>query len=209
MYLLVQQAFIFYVRVMAKKANNRDPVQVENPLSSMLSSQLEKQELGGNDMVKNMASSFLKTESTVVEYDMSQARNMQGGILFNVALMWFMHFKLQQVQPLLVTSINGFLQLAYNPLFQVYVLGRNLERPFKNPAVFKPPTEGDAEAETVEDGTEAATEDAKESESDEPEKDEENDDEEEEEEEDDDDDDDDEDDLDDEDDEDDDEDEDE
>ena len=148
---------------MAKKANNRDPVQVENPLSSMLSSQLEKQDLGGNDMVKNMASSFLKTESTVVEYDMSQARNMQGGILFNVALMWFMHFKLQQVQPLLVTSVNGFLQLFYNPLFQVYVLGRNLERPFKNPAVFKPPTEGEAEVETVEEGTEAATEDAEES----------------------------------------------
>ena len=177
MYLLVQQAFIFYVRVMAKKANNRDPVQVENPLSSMLSSQLEKQDLGGNDMVKNMASSFLKTESTVVEYDMSQARNMQGGILFNVALMWFMHFKLQQVQPLLVTSVNGFLQLFYNPLFQVYVLGRNLERPFKNPAVFKPPTEGEAEVETVEEGTEAATEDAEESA--EEEKEEESDDEEE------------------------------
>lgn len=178
MYLLVQQAFIFYVRVMAKKANNRDPVQVQSPLSSMLSSQLEKQGAGGNDMVKNMASSFLKTESTVMEYDMSQATNMQGGILFNVALMWFMHFKLQQVQPLLVTSINGFLQLAYNPLFQVYVMGRNLERPFKNPVVFKPPTEDDAEAETTEEGTEAgddATEDTKES--DEAEKDEESDDE--------------------------------
>ena len=177
MYLLVQQAFIFYVRVMAKKANNRDPVQVQSQFSSLLSSQLEN---GGNDMVKNMASSFLKTESTVMEYDMSQANNMQGGILFNVALMWFMHFKLQQVQPLLVTSINGFLQLAYNPLFQVYVMGRNLERPFKNPVVFKPPTEDDAEAETAEEGTESgddATEDTKESEGDEAENDEESDDE--------------------------------
>ena len=165
---------------MAKKNNNRTPVQVENPLSSMLNSQLEKQGAGGNDMVKNMASSFLKTESTVVEYDMSQARNMQGGILFNMALMWFMHFKLQQVQPLLVTSINGFLQLVYNPLFQVYIMGRNLERPFKNPAVFKPPTEdAEAEAKQVEEGIEETTagddetEAAKDGESDEAEKEEE------------------------------------
>jgi len=138
-YLIAQQAFIFYVRIMAKRNNDRTPVQVQNPLTSMLTSQLEKQPAGANDMVKNLASSFLKTESTVAEYDMSQTQNMQGGILFNIALMWFLHFKMQQVQPLLVTSVNGFLQLAYNPLFQVYVLGRNLERPFKSPEVFKDP----------------------------------------------------------------------
>mmetsp|Transcript_10846 Transcript_10846/g.26061 ORF Transcript_10846/g.26061 Transcript_10846/m.26061 type:complete len:404 (+) Transcript_10846:131-1342(+) len=138
-YLLVQQAFIFYIRIMAKRNNDRTPIHVQNPLTSMLSSQLEKQPAGANDMVKNLASSFLKTESTVVEYDMGQARNLQGGILFNVAFMWFLHFKLQQVQPLLVTTVNGFLQLVYSPLFQVYILGRNLERPFKSPEVLKDP----------------------------------------------------------------------
>jgi len=130
LHLVVQQAFIFYVRVMAKRNNDRTPVDVENPLTSMLSSQLEKQQAGGNDMVKNLASSFLKKESTVAEYDMGRAMSMQGGIIFNMALMWLLHFKMQQVQPLLVTTINGFMQLVYNPLFQVYVLGRNLERPF-------------------------------------------------------------------------------
>lgn len=133
---------------MAKRNNDRTPVHVQNPLTSMLTSQLEKQPAGANDMVKNLASSFLKTESTVAEYDMSQTQNMQGGILFNIALMWFLHFKMQQVQPLLVTSINGFMQLAYNPLFQVYVLGRNLERPFKSPEVFKDPRSKDQSATT-------------------------------------------------------------
>eukprot|EP00531_Pseudo-nitzschia_arenysensis_P012597 CAMPEP_0116132696 /NCGR_PEP_ID=MMETSP0329-20121206/9695_1 /TAXON_ID=697910 /ORGANISM="Pseudo-nitzschia arenysensis, Strain B593" /LENGTH=377 /DNA_ID=CAMNT_0003627247 /DNA_START=113 /DNA_END=1246 /DNA_ORIENTATION=+ len=166
-YLLVQQAFIFYVRIMAKRNNDRRPVQVQNPLSSMLSSQLEKQQAGGSDMVKNLASNFLKTDSTVVEYDMGQATNMQGGILFNLVFMWILHFKMSQVQPLLVTSVSGFVQLVYNPLFQVYVLGRNLERPFKSPAVFKDPR---AQEETEETTTEDETTDSATKESDEEEK---------------------------------------
>jgi len=152
-YLIVQQAFIFYVRIMAKRNNDRTPVQVQNPITSMLSSQLEKQPAGANDMVKNLASSFLKTESTVVEYDMRQATNMQGGVLLNMGFMWFLHFKMQQVQPLLVTTVNGFLQIVYNPLFQVYILGRNLQRPFKSPDVFKDPRaeEDDDDEKTAED----------------------------------------------------------
>ena len=134
---------------MAKRNNDLTPVNVENPLTSMLSSRLEKQSSGTNDVVKNLASSFLKTESTIKEYDMGQAKNMQGAILFNIVFMWFLHFKMQQVQPLLVTTINGLLQLAYNPLFQVYVMGRNLERPFKSPEIFKDPR-GEEESETTE-----------------------------------------------------------
>merc|ERR1712176_1323737 len=115
---------------------------------------------GASDMVKNLASSFLKTESTIVEYDMGQTKNMQGGVLFNMLLMWFLHFKMQQVQPLLVTTINGFLQLIYNPLFQVYIMGRNLERPFKSPEVFKDPREQSETTETTtEDGTSSTVED--------------------------------------------------
>ena len=148
---------------MAKRNNDRTPVQVQNPLGNMLSKQLGNQQAGGNDMVKNLASSFLKTESTVAEYDMGKAKNMQGGILFNMAFMWFLHFKMQQVQPLLVTSINGFMQLVYNPLFQVYVMGRNLERPFKSPEVFKDPRAAAEETTTTEEG-EAETKDDEEEE---------------------------------------------
>jgi len=138
--LVIQQAFIFYVRIMAKRGDDRTPVELNNPLSNMVESQLESVG-GGNDMVKNLASSFLKKELSVREYDIRQTSVMQGSILFNMLLMWVLHFKMQQVQPLLVSVVNGFLQLAYNPLFQVYIMRRNLERPFKNAEVFKPPTD--------------------------------------------------------------------
>merc|ERR1740130_1300005 len=99
----------------------------------------------------NLASSFLKKESTVRDYDIRQTTVMQGSMLFNMVMMWFLHFKMQQVQPLFVSIVNGFMQLGYNPLFQVYIMGRNLERPFKSPEVFKPPTADSAEEEIKED----------------------------------------------------------
>lgn len=100
---------------------------MSNPLSGFLAQQNQQQ----SGMVKSLASSFLSSTSTVLEYDLQQARNMQGGILFNLAFMWFLHFKMEQVQPLLMTTANGLINLYYSPLFQAYVLNRNLERPFK------------------------------------------------------------------------------
>ena len=70
-----------------------------------------------------------------MEYDLKQARSMQGGLLFNMCFMWFLHFKMEQIQPLLINTVTGIMNMVYSPLFQVYVLGRNLERPFKNPAM--------------------------------------------------------------------------
>ena len=130
--LVIQQLFVLYVRIMAKKNNNRTPVKLQNPISGMIQSRLEQQG-GDNRMVKNLASSFLSSETTTMEYDMERAMSMQGGVIFNMAFMWFLHFKLERVQPLLIQVLSGFIQLAYHPLFQVYVLGRNLERPFKTP----------------------------------------------------------------------------
>jgi len=135
-YLLLLQLFLFYVRVQAKLNNDRTPIELKNPLSSVLESQLGG---GGganknNSMMKNLASSFLSSTSTVLEYDLKQARGMQNGLIFNMLFMWFLHFKMEQVQPLLIQTLNGLLTMVYSPLFQVYVLGRRLERPFKNPA---------------------------------------------------------------------------
>jgi Phosphate transport (Pho88) len=130
------QFFLLYVRIRAKAANNRTPVTLSNPLSGLVQSQLQGP-TGGNEMIKNLASSFLKSESTVLEYDLKQAQSMQGGLIFNMAFMWLLHFKMEQMQPLLINTISGLINLVYSPLFQVYVLGRNLERPFKNPAMQK------------------------------------------------------------------------
>eukprot|EP00980_Cylindrotheca_fusiformis_P020717 scaffold7738_cov133-Cylindrotheca_fusiformis.AAC.26 len=132
LFLVLQQIFIFYVRIMAKRNNDRTPLKVVNPLSGMLEKQME-QSGGSNDMLKGLASSFLSSETTVMEYDLKQANSMQGGVLFTMAFNWFLHFKMEKVQPLLLQVITGTMQLIYNPLFQVYILGRNLERPFKTP----------------------------------------------------------------------------
>ena len=144
---------------MAKANNDRTPVVVENPLGAMLESQMKNQGVdtsaaggGANDMIKNLASSFLKKQQTIMEYDIGQSNSIQMGVVFNILIMWFMHFKLQQVQPLLVSVVNGFIQLAYNPLFQVYILGRNLERPFKAPP---PPMMNMQENTPVEENVEA------------------------------------------------------
>lgn len=85
-------------------------------------------------MVKEMASQFLSSKTTVLEYDLKQAKSMNSGLLINMAFMWFLHFKMKQTQPLLAQTVTGILNLVYSPLFQVYMLGKNLERPFKNPA---------------------------------------------------------------------------
>jgi hypothetical protein len=41
---------------------------------------------------------------------------------------------MEQVQPLIIQSFTGLVNMIYSPLFQIYVMGRNLERPFKNMA---------------------------------------------------------------------------
>lgn len=133
-YLIIQQLFLLYVRIQAKLNDDRTPVEVTNPLSSIIQNQLGNK---GGGMVKNLASSFLASSTTHLEYDLKQANSMQSGLIFNMVFMWFLHFKMNQVQPLLIQTANGLLTMVYSPLFQIYVLGRNLERPFKNPAMQK------------------------------------------------------------------------
>ena len=133
-YLVLQQVFLLYVRIKARSINDRTPIELKNPLASVLQSQLGG-EGEANGMVKNLASSFLSSKSTVLEYDLKQVRSMQSGVIMNTLFMWFLHFKMGQVQPVMIQTVTGIASLIYSPLFQVYVMGRNLERPFKNPAM--------------------------------------------------------------------------
>jgi hypothetical protein len=131
-YIIAQQAFLVYVRIQAKLNNDRTEIETTNPLSGLVSSQLGKKQ--GGDMVKEMASQFLSSKTTVMEYDLKQAKSMNSGLLINMAFMWLLHFKMHQTQPLLAQTVTGVLNLVYSPLFQVYMMGRILKRPFKNPA---------------------------------------------------------------------------
>lgn len=148
-YIILLQAFLFYVRLQAKATNDRTPIQISNPFSKILDSATSQQ----SSPVKSIASSLLTSQSTVMEYDLAQAKSMNGGLLVTMAFMWFLHFKLGQVQPLYMQTIQGLMNLYYSPLFQVYIMGRNLQRPFKNPAMSKlmDSATGEPDGETEED----------------------------------------------------------
>jgi len=134
-YVILAQLFLIFTRLQAHKINDRTPITISNPLSNMLQSQIGSAVKG--DMVKNMANSILSSESTIMEYDLSQAKNLNNSLLLPMVMLYFLHFKMGQVQPLIYQSVNGFKALLTSPLFQVYALGRNLERPFRNPQADK------------------------------------------------------------------------
>jgi hypothetical protein len=133
------QLFALYVRIRAKQINDRTPITIENGIANLVKNQLMA---GGKDsnggagtapnMVKSLANRFLSSQTSFVEYDVQQSDSMRNSYVFSLVLMWVLHFKFGQVQPLFLTVASGLLQWIQSPLFQVYVLGRNLERPFKS-----------------------------------------------------------------------------
>jgi hypothetical protein len=131
-YVIAVQIFVLYVRYRAQANNDTTPITISNPLSSLLQQQTTQSTSSSADMVKNIANQLLSSTSTVMEYDLSQAKSMNSGLLFPMLMLWFLHFKMGQVQPLFFQTANGVKDFVMSPLFQVYVLGRNLERPFRN-----------------------------------------------------------------------------
>ena len=157
-YLVLQQITIFFIRIQARRMNDQTPIELTNPLSSILQNKMSSED-NSNGMMKSLASSLLRSTSTVLEYDLQQTRSMQTGLILNMLMQWFLHFKMEQVQPVVMQTVNGLVQLVYSPLFQVYILGRNLERPFKTAAMMRmeqmkknaPPTTDDQATEETDD----------------------------------------------------------
>lgn len=106
-YIISAQIFFMYVRIQAKKAGNRTQITLSNPLASLVKSQVDNalkgdtmsnagKMLGDNDngnIAKSLTNKFLSSTTTVMEYDISQSKKQSGGMLFNLAFMWFLHFK--------------------------------------------------------------------------------------------------------------------
>ena len=61
---------------------------------------------------------------------MQQIKSMQSGLLMPMVFIYFLHFRMKQMQPLLMQTVTGVMNLVYSPLWQVYVMGKRLERPF-------------------------------------------------------------------------------
>lgn len=139
-YLFSVQVFLLYVWLRAKSIDDRTPITISNPLASLVqngamggAAAAAANGGGGNFMVKALADQILCSETTILEYDLKQAKKMNGGLLVPMVVLYFLHFRMKQVQPLIMQTATGVLNWVYSPLFQVYVLGRNLERPFKPP----------------------------------------------------------------------------
>jgi hypothetical protein len=129
-YIVLVQIFLIYARYRIQSINDSTPITTTHPLSSLIPKSNEESQT--SDMVKNLASQFLSNDSTFKEYDLSQAKSMNNGLLFPMLMLYFLHFKMGQVQPLFFQTINGLKDFLFSPLVQVHVLGKNLERPFKN-----------------------------------------------------------------------------
>lgn len=136
-YVAIMQVFLVYVRFRAKAINDRTEITLSNPLASLVQGAAAGGAGGvgggGNFMVKALADQMLSSTTTIYEYDLAQAKKMNSGLLMPMIFLYFLHFKMKQVQPLLMQTATGVMNMVYSPLFQVYVLGRNLERPFKPP----------------------------------------------------------------------------
>eukprot|EP00984_Skeletonema_dohrnii_P015902 scaffold6981_cov118-Skeletonema_dohrnii-CCMP3373.AAC.8 len=139
-YIVTMQLFLLYVRFRAKAINDRTEITLSNPLASLVQGAAGgamggagAAGGGGNFMVKALADQMLSSTTTIYEYDVSQAKKMNSGLLMPMVFLYFLHFRMKQVQPLLMQTATGVMNMVYSPLFQVYVLGRNLERPFKSP----------------------------------------------------------------------------
>ena len=126
-YIIAVQLFLFYVRTRVKHINDRTEIIISNPLSSLVQGM---QKDSNNAMIKSLTSQMLTTHTTIYEYDMQQIKSMQSGLLMPMVFIYFLHFRMKQMQPLLMQTVSGVMNLVYSPLWQVYVLGKNLERPF-------------------------------------------------------------------------------
>ena len=134
-YISSVMAFSMYVRYKARERNDQRPVEMENAIAGLVKSQINNAMAGSpsSETVKGLANKFLTSVTNVMEYDMQQAGALRNSVLAPMLILWILHFKMKQVQPLLMQIVTGLSNLMYHPLVQVYVMGRNLERPFKKP----------------------------------------------------------------------------
>jgi len=170
-YIVTMQLFLLYVRFRAKAINDRTEITLSNPLASLVQGAAGgamggagAAGGGGNFMVKALADQMLSSTTTIYEYDVSQAKKMNSGLLMPMVFLYFLHFRMKQVQPLLMQTATGVMNMVYSPLFQVYVLGRNLERPFKSPGgsmmdALQTEEEGDESESSSEQGVEEVEDD--------------------------------------------------
>eukprot|EP00639_Heterosigma_akashiwo_P003886 CAMPEP_0194584564 /NCGR_PEP_ID=MMETSP0292-20121207/17119_1 /TAXON_ID=39354 /ORGANISM="Heterosigma akashiwo, Strain CCMP2393" /LENGTH=181 /DNA_ID=CAMNT_0039439619 /DNA_START=42 /DNA_END=587 /DNA_ORIENTATION=- len=69
-------------------------------------------------------------EMSQKEYDNNFFQSQAKGSLFQIGLLGFLHIKFNFVQPLLISSIVALFKLATNESVKVFLLGRDIKRPY-------------------------------------------------------------------------------
>jgi len=78
-------------------------------------------------------------EMTVQDYDKSQLKKALTSICMGVAIVTFLHFKFDIMQPVFLQCIMTPMQLYKNPLVKIFILGQKgavEQRPFKEDSPF-------------------------------------------------------------------------
>merc|ERR1711991_130915 len=70
---------------------------------------------------------------TVYEYDMEKWNEALKQSLIQLAILGFFHYKWQAAVPLVTQFVMGPMKLYGSELFQIYIMGAKIERPFPAP----------------------------------------------------------------------------
>lgn len=74
-----------------------------------------------------------KPQQTAAEYDKAQLNSLRNSYRLGCMFTCFLHFKMKMTQPLVYNSVSGVIDLVFNPLVNIHLLGKKAEGPFKRP----------------------------------------------------------------------------
>lgn len=117
-----------YIKLQIKNKNDLTTIKYQNQKSPM--QMLLK---GGAD---DGAEPVITT--TVVAYDLEQIETLIKGMYTSWLMMAGMHFYMKYTQPMVMQGISPIKAALEHPLFNAYVLGKEVERPFNQTPAAKP-----------------------------------------------------------------------
>ena len=74
-----------------------------------------------------------KPKQTAAEYDQKQLNSLRTSYRIGCLFTCFLHFKLKMTQPLIYSCTSSVVDLFFNPLVNIHLLGKEADGPFKRP----------------------------------------------------------------------------
>ena len=132
-FLVLHQGLLSYIESLIVAADDETPLKL--PGNPMLAALAKKQVDGGADggVAGALVDKLTAKETTVKDYDLDMVKKGRNSQLGSLVVMCFLHIKKGMLQPLVAQAVMGAASLIKEPLVQVHLLGRDLERPFVPP----------------------------------------------------------------------------